>query len=202
MNFNSIIKILIGLLAVSAGITFFACSCSCTDSQSTVPDNVLKSSNRFIVSRVGQEFLDNYIKPDFQETKKINSKYYMVYNFKIPDKPYVDSKIKFEVDSTGSIINRENITGLPDCGADPGRCEFNINEEQARQIAKENNFKEGIKDWKVRFEWNPKNDQYVWSILSTFEESQGTNGMRGNGEIMLIDPNSGKVISTDTWRIM
>ncbi len=202
MNLNSLRKILIGVLAVFAVITFFACSCSCTDSQSNIPDNIFKSTNRFIVSRVGQEFFDNYITPDFQETKKINSNYQVIYNFRIPDKPYVDNKIKFEVDSTGRIINRENVTGLPDCGADPGKCEFNINEQQARQIAKDNNFKEGIKDWKAEFKWDPKNNQYVWSILSTFEQSQGSNGMRGNGEIMLIDPNSGKVISTETWRIM
>ncbi len=202
MNFNFTGKILIGLLAVIAGVTLFACSCSCTDSQSNVPDNVLKNSNRFIVSRVGQEFFDNYIKPDFRETKKINSKYYMVYDFKIPDKPYVDSKIKFEVDSTGNVLNRENVIGLPDCVADPGNCEFNIDEEQAIQIAKDNNFKQGIKDWKVEFKWEPKYNQYVWSILSTYEQSQGSNGMRGNGEILLIDPNSGNVISTDKWRIM
>ncbi len=202
MKFNYTGKIIIGLLAIFAGVTFFSCSCSRADSQSNVPENILKSSNRFIVSMVGQELFDNYIKPDFQETKKINSKYYMVYNFKIPDKPFVDNQIEFEVDSTGHILNRENVIGLPDCEADPGKCEFNVNEEQARQIAIENNFKEGIKDWKVIFKWDPKNNQYVWSILSTLEESQGTNGMRGNGEIMLIDPNSGKVISTDAWRVM
>jgi hypothetical protein len=202
MNFNSTGKILIGLQAVIAGVTFFACSCSCTDSQSNVPDNVLKKSNGFIVSRVGQDFFDNYIKPDFRETKKINSKYYMVYDFKMPGKPYVDSKIKFEVDSTGNVLNRENVIGLPDCVTDPGKCEFNIDEEQAIQIAKDNNFKQGIKDWKVEFKWEPKYNQYVWSILSTYEQSQGSNGMRGNGEILLIDPNSGNVISTDKWRIM
>lgn len=202
MKFEYTGKILIGFLSVFAGVTFFACSCSCTGSESTIPENILKSSNRFIVSRVGQEFFDEYIKPDIRETKYVDSKYYMVYNFRIPEKPFVDNKIKFEVDSAGQVLNRENVIGLPDCGTDPGKCQFNINEEQARLIAKENNFKEGIKDWKAVFKWDPKYNQYVWSILSTFEESQGTNGMRGNGEIMLIDPNSGKVISTDSWRIM
>jgi hypothetical protein len=195
-------KIIVAVLAVLSGVTFFACSCSCTDSQSNVPDNIFKSSNSFIVSRVGQDFFDNYIKPDYTATKKIKSKYFMVYELKMPDKPYVDGKIKFEVDSTGNVINQENVSGLPDCGTDPGKCEFNINEEQARQIAKDNDFKEGIKDWKVEFKWDPKYDQYVWSILSTLEESQGSFGTRGSGEIILIDPNSGRVISTDTWRIM
>ncbi len=62
--------------------------------------------------------------------------------------------------------------------------------------------KDGIKDWKVEFKWEPKYNQYVWSILSTFEESQGSFGFRGNGEVMLIDPNSGEVLSKDTWRVM
>jgi hypothetical protein len=120
----------------------------------------------------------------------------------MPDKPYVDSKIKFTVDTTGQIIDKENAVGLPDCLSNPEKCRFNINEEQAKQIAKENGFKEGIKDWKVEFKWEPKYNQYVWSILSTLEGSQGSFGFRGNGEILLIDPDSGKIISKDTWRVM
>lgn len=126
----------------------------------------------------------------------------MVYSFKIPDKPYVDTKIKFTTDSAGQIINKENVIGLPDCLSNPEKCEFNINEEQARQIAKENNFNAGKKDWKVEFKWEPKYDQYVWSILSTFQEAQGSFGIRGSGEIMLIDPNTGKIISQNPWHIM
>jgi hypothetical protein len=195
-------KILVTGLAILSAVTIYACSCSCTDSQSTVPDQVLKNSNNFIISKVGQDYFDKYIKPDFQNTKKIRSQYDMVYSFNIPDKPYVDTKIKFSVDSTGNILNKENIVGLPDCLSNPDKCEFNINEERAKQIAKQNDLKDGIKDWKVEFKWEPKYSQYVWSILSTFEESQGSFGFRGNGEVMLIDPNSGEVLSKDTWRVM
>ncbi|HKB84987.1 MAG TPA: hypothetical protein VKD08_02370 [Ignavibacteriaceae bacterium] len=201
MKFSIPGKILITGLAAVVSITLIACSCSCTDSQSNVPDTVLKSSNQFIISKVGQDFFDKYIKPDFQNTKKIASQYQMVYTFKMPEKMYVDAKIKFTVDTTGQV-NKENVTGLPDCLSNPEKCQFNINRDQAVQIAKENDFGEGIKDWKVEFKWEPKYNQYVWSILSTLEESQGSFGMRGNGEILLIDPNSGDIVSKDTWRIM
>jgi hypothetical protein len=202
MNFNFTGKIMTAALAVILIFTFYACSCSCTESQSTVPDKILRNANNFIISKVGKDFFDKYIRADFKDTKQIDSKYYMVYSFKIPDKPYVDTKIKLTVDTTGQIINKANITGLPDCLSYPEKCRFNVDEEQAKKIAAENNFRQGIKDWKVEFKWEPKYNQYVWSILSTFEESEGTNGFRGNGEIMLIDPDSGKVISTDTWRVM
>ena len=133
---------------------------------------------------------------------KIGSHYDMVYNFKIPDKPYVDTKIKFSVDTLGNVINEENVVGIPDCLSTPDKCEFNINEEQAKSIAEKNNFPKGIKDWKVEFKWETQSNQYVWSILSTYQETQGSFGTHGNGEIMLIDPNSGEVLSTKPWRIM
>ena len=199
---NSTGKILIAGLILIGTVTFFACSCSCTDSQSSVPDQVLKNSNEFIISKVGKDFFDKNIKPDFQNSKKIGSQYFMVYSFNMPDKRYVDSKIKFTVDTTGQIVDKKNVTGLPDCLSNPEKCRFNIDEEQAKKIAKENEFKEGIKDWKVEFKWEPKYNQYVWSILSTLEESKGSFGFRGNGEILLIDPDSGKIISRDTWRVM
>ena len=202
MNLKFTGKILIAGLALIGTAAFYSCSCSCTDSQSTVPDKILKNSNNFIISRVGQDFFEKYIKPDFQDTKEINSKYYMVYNFKISDKPYVDTKIKFTVDTTGRVIDKADITGLPDCLSNPEKCRFNIDEEQAKKIATENNFKQGIKEWKVEFKWEPKYNQYVWSILSTLTASQSSFGFRGSGEILLIDPDTGNIISKDTWKIL
>jgi hypothetical protein len=202
MKIKSTGKILFLLLAVAGTVVLYSCSCSCTDSQKNVPDTVLKNSNDFIVSRVGEDFFNKYIKPDFRDTKEIKSKYYMVYSFKIPDKPYVDTKIKFTVDSTGRVTDKDNVIGLPDCLSSPEKCQFNIDKERAIQIAKDNKFEQGIKDWKTEFKWAPKYNQYVWSILSTLEESRGSFGMIGNGEILLIDPNTGEIISKEPWRIM
>jgi hypothetical protein len=202
MKFNFTGKILVTVISTLSAFAIYACSCSCTESQSNVPDIVLKNSNRFIVSKVGLDFFEKYINPDFQETKKIRSQYDMVYNFQITDKPYVNTKIKFTVDSLGNVLDKENIIGIPDCLSSPEKCNFNIDKEQAVQIAKQNNFKEGIKDWRVEFKWEPQLNQYVWSILSTLEGGQGSFGFRGSGEIMLIDSNSGEILSQKPWKIM
>lgn len=195
-------KILILILAAAVSALFYSCSCSYSDPQISIPDRVLKKSNDFIISRVGKEFFEKYIKPDFKDIKEINSKYYMVYKFKMPEKSYVDTKIKFAVDSTGRVVDKDNITGLPDCLSSPEKCRFNIDEGQAKEIAKENKFEQGIKKWKVEFKWDSKYDQYVWSILSTLKESKGTFGFRGSGEILLIDPDSGKILAQNTWQVM
>jgi Peptidase propeptide and YPEB domain len=195
-------KILLTGLVLSGTFTFYTCSCSCTESQSEIPKQVLNRSNHFIISKVGQDYFDKYIKPDYQDTRKISSHYDMVYSFKIPDKPYVNTKIKFSVDTTGQLLNKESVIGLPDCLSNPEKCEFNIDEEQAKAIAEKNDLKQGIKDWKVEFKWESKYNQYVWSILSTFQEAQGSFGFRGNGEIMLIDPNTGDIISQNPWHVM
>jgi hypothetical protein len=202
MKLQTAAKIFITGLAFIGTFTFYTCSCSCTESQTQIPEQVLNKSNDFIISKIGRDYFDKYIKPDYQDSRKISSHYDMVYSFKIPSKPYVDTKIKFSVDTTGQIMNRESIIGLPDCLSSPGKCEFNIDEERAKTIAQKNDFKQGIKDWKVEFKWEPKYNQYVWSILSTFNEAQGSFGFRGNGEIMLIDPNTGDVISQKPWRVM
>jgi hypothetical protein len=202
MKLNFTGKILLTILILGSAITFYSCSCGCLESQSIVPGDVLKKSNQFIISKTGQEYFDKYIKPDFQETKKSHSQYQMVYNFKIPDKSYVDAKIKFTVDSTGQVTDTKNVSGLPDCLSSPEKCEFNINKEQAIQIAEKNNFAKGIKDWKIEFKWDPEKNQYVWSILSTLQETKSSAGFRGSGEIMLIDPNSGEIISQKPWHVM
>lgn len=195
-------KIFILILAVTVSAVIYSCSCSYSNPQISIPDRVLKKSNDFIVSRVGKDFFEKYIKPDFRDIKEINSRYYMVYRFKMPEKPYVDAKIKFAVDSTGRVVDKDNITGLPDCLSSPEKCQFNIGEEEAKEIARENKFEQGIKEWKVEFKWDSKYDQYVWSILSTLKESRGTFGFRGSGEILLINPDSGKIIAKSTWQVM
>ncbi len=195
-------KILMFGVILSSIITYYSCSCSCMESQSVVPGDILKKSNQFIVSKVGQNYFDKFIKPDVQDIKKIHSQYQMVYNFRIPDKPYVDTKIMFTVDSTGQVIDIKNVIGLPDCISSPEKCEFNINKEQAIKIAEKNNFQKGIKDWKIEFKWEPEKNQYVWSILSTLQETKSPAGFRGSGEIMLIDPNTGEVISQKPWHVM
>lgn len=201
MIINIACRMVQSLLMVISAFIFYQCSCSCINSQSEIPEQVLNKANRYIIAKVGKDYFDKYIRPDFQDSKRIQSKYEMVYNFKIPEKPYVDTKIKFTVDTTGQLINKENVIGLPDCLSSPEKCQFNIDEAQARAIAEKNDFQKGIKEWQVEFKWEPKHDQYVWSILSTLQEATGSFGTRGNGQIMLIDPDTGNIISQNPWYV-
>jgi len=59
----------------------------------------------------------------------------------------------------------------------------------------------GIKEWQVKFIWNPERQFYVWYILSTIREFTGDFGYRGTGKEMIIDPVSGKVLAMNDWNI-
>lgn len=72
MKINVQGKILIISLIIISTFDFYSCSCSCTESQTQISEQVLNRSNHFIISKVGKDYFDKYIKPDFQETKKFS----------------------------------------------------------------------------------------------------------------------------------
>ncbi len=203
---NSLQKLFTGvfsIIAVSA-LSILLSSCSCSNkaqSESKVPADILKKSNEYIAAATGQQFFDKYITPNFDKTRYIKPNYFMVYKFEMPDKPYVNGEIRFTLDSTGHILDNKEIVGIPNCAADPGSCEFSVNEEQAKTIAGQNGLEKGIKDWDANFVWNAKYNQYVWEILSTKSETNVGDHTRGSGQKILIDPNSGKVLALNEWKI-
>jgi hypothetical protein len=194
--FSAVVILLVLINAYSC------CGSDCTQKESTdVPPEVLNKADSFIKSRTGNEFFNSYITPDLLQTKYTPPYYEMVYRLRIPDKPYVDELIKFTIDSTGNVLKNRDITGIPNCMAFPEECDFSINEENAIQIARENNLEEGIKDWNVEFIWNPQINRYVWHIRSTTQEMEGDFGYRGQGEEAIINPASGEVIAINKWRV-
>ena len=70
---------------------------------------------------------------DLKDSKDVNGKYLMKYNFKMDDKSFVNENISFMVDSTGKVIEGQKISGIPDCAN--GDCDYSINESKAKQIA-------------------------------------------------------------------
>lgn len=82
-----------------------------------------------------------------------------------------------------------------------GGCDFNITEEKAIKIATDNGLEKGIKPWKTGFIWDPNLKQYTWHILSTSSESKSSEGFRGNGKEIIIDPNSGLVLEMNDWHV-
>lgn len=183
---------------------FLLSSCSgssCTKVETNIPQDIFESGNNFIISKTGNDFFNKYITPDFSKSVEVPSGYFLAYKLSMTEKPFVNGSIRFTVDSSGNVLTEKEISGIPDCILSPENCEFNIDEQQAINIAKENNLEVGIKEWRNSFMWSSDYNKYVWQILSTLKESIGDFGYRGNGSEIIIDPNSGEVLSKKDWRI-
>ena len=180
-----------------------ACKCRACDDQEkgTVPIEVLSKADSFIVASTGREFFNQYIKPDFARTRHTPPYYEMAYRFFMPEKPYVDALIKFTVDSVGNVLKNRDIVGIPRCLNFPEECDFNIDEQSARQIAVEMELKDGIKEWDAGFMWDFKLQKYVWRILSTLTELGSDENYKATGQEMIIDPVTGEVLALNDWRV-
>lgn len=198
---NPIILFLI-LILLSVSI-LYSCKCrSCQDEeQGSVPLEVLTKADSFVVASTGKEFFQNYITPDFARTRYTPPYYEMAYKFFMPDKPYVNATIKFTVDTLGNVIKNRDIVGIPRCKNFPEECDFNIDEQSAKQIATNMGLKDGVKEWDTGFMWDFKLHRYVWRILSTLTELGNEENYKATGQEMLIDPNTGEVFALNDWRI-
>ena len=169
--------------------------------ESVVPFEALQKANVFVISKTGLEFFKNYIATNFAKSKHIPPYYEVAYNLYIPEKPYVNALITFTVDSNGNVIKDRDIIGIPGCKNKPAQCNWQIDKETAINIAEKNGLAKGIKEWQVKFIWNPERQIYVWYILSTIREFNGDYGYRGMGKEMIIDPASGEVLALNDWNI-
>jgi hypothetical protein len=203
-KFSAAITILFSLLIAIVVISLFStCKCRACEEQEegAVPLEVLSKADSFIVSITGKEFFDKYITADFARTRFIPPYFEMAYKFFIPEKPYVNVTIKFTVDSVGNVLMNRDIVGIPRCKNIPEECDFNIDENAARQIAKVYELKEGIRDWDAAFLWDFKLQRYVWRILSTLTEYNYEDNYKATGQEMVIDPNTGEVLALNDWRV-
>lgn len=201
---KSSIKLIATLIvAFAACAAVVSCSCSSCGKQelAEVPLDVLNKANAFIISKTGEEFFTKYITPDFARTKHVSPYYEMVYDLFVPEKPYVNALIKFSIDSLGQVEKDRDILGIPNCLVNPLQCDWQIDEDQAKQIAGMHGLEKGVKDWQIGFIWNPERGIYVWHVLSTLRESEGDFGYKANGKEMIIDPVSGDVLAQNDWKI-
>lgn len=179
-------------------------SCSNADNQNgsvDIPENIKRAADNLIIDRTGKDYFEEYITPDPEETKVIPQGFYMAYRFYIPQKPYIDERITFVLDSTGILRPDMEVTGIPDCAGSPDNCLFIVDEKEARKIAEEAGLPKGISEWGAEFMWNAQSGKYVWHIISTLEKREGPDGFRGKGREMTIDPNTGEVINDSEWNI-
>jgi hypothetical protein len=182
---------------------YYSCGSSNNGNQegADVPLNVLQEANLFIVSKTGPEFFHNYIVPDLVKTKHSPLYYEMVYRLYLPAKPYVNTLITFTVDEAGKIVETRDIIGIPNCNKGPAVCDWQVDKDNAIRIAEAEGLEKGIKDWQIKFVWNPERQIYVWRILTVIREFQGDFGYRGSGKEMLIDPVNGEVLSLTGWQV-
>ena len=180
-----------------------SCKCRACEEQEhgTVPLEVLSKADSFIIASTGKDFFQKYITPDFARTKYTPPYYEMAYKFFMPDKQYVNATIKFTVDTLGNVLKNRDIVGIPRCLNFPEECEFNTDEQTARQIAGNMGLKEGIREWDAGFMWDFKLQRYVWRILSTLTELGEGDHYKATGQEILIDPNTGEVLALNDWRI-
>lgn len=191
------------LIALISLATLTSCKCrACSDQEeATVPSEILAKADSFIISSTGKDFFKKYITPDFSRTKVHPDFYEMAYKFFMPEKPYVNTTIKFMVDSSGTIMKNRDIVGIPKCKLHPNECDFIIDETTARQIASQMGLKEGVKEWDAGFMWDFKREKYVWKILSTLTELGEGDHYKATGQEMIIDPTTGEVLALNDWRI-
>lgn len=185
--------------------------------QTEIPSSIVEKSNQFIVSRVGQDFFDKYVKIDYNRSRYclpdqyiiehpgagaefLQRPYYlMVYSFKMAEKPFVDVFMEFAVDANGNGIVEREVMGIPDLINNPSEGNFPIAEADAMQIAKNAGLEDGVADWENSFHWYGGSfGTYVWTVQNTLQTTSGQ-GYLAHGKGVVIDANSGEILQKYEW---
>ena len=185
-------------------LILIGCQCaSCTkdNSNPNIPDSIFVKGDLYIQSKTGKTFFDNYIFRNYSESQNLDDYFELHYALSDPEKDFVHGKILFYVDTTGNHLERYEDVGIPNCLGVPLSCEFNLTKEEAIEIAKRENLKEGIRPWDVSFRWDADVDMYVWHILVTLREIKSEQMFKANGEEMMIAPANGEVLKYREWNI-
>ncbi len=164
-------------LPMAVGIVLFLIpSCTEYDSrypkQLPAPPSVISNAEQAIIAKVGEEFFElnfTYL-PDQSRirTASEGEEYYLVWHFRVFGKPYIENLVSMRVDAEGKNLRGDIISGVPDCVADPGACEFAVDRQQAIELAKKAGLDKGIRPWTSRVEWRSTREKqgYVWAINS------------------------------------
>jgi hypothetical protein len=167
----------------------------------SLPAEIIEASDNFIISKVGEPFFIKFISLDTSKSKKIKDQFEVHYKLTHPEKSFVDEEIIFYVNNNGKIDTEKSIIGIPSIKETSAEIMFNFNEESARDAALSYGLKEGIKDWKVSYEWSALHKQYVWHVLATYKSYGEDENFRGSGEEVYINPFDGSLISKQEWNI-
>lgn len=199
------------LITILISLFLTACSCPVCDIVDNrypktlkmigVPEKIKEKVDNYIAAKTGEDFFVKYVSLNETASFFDSVKYYWVYDISMPGKEWVTGKIDLFTDSLGNIDQLMEVNGIPDCGTNPNGCSFDITPNQAFKIAIKEGLKPGIKEWSQKFLWNAKFNRYVWQIISTLEESQGSQGFRGSGEEIIIDASTGEKLDFNEWKV-
>jgi len=183
-----------------------------------IPDSIITKANDFVISKVDEQFFNSYIKYDSENSRYspadsfciehpsscaeflLKPHYYFVYNFKIPEKDYVDEIIEFVTDTNGNVVPSREVFGIPKCTSNDCWGNFPlIGKDEAITIAKNNGLEEGIRDWIVLFHFYAGEfENYVWEVSNTLYQS----GSESGGNTFLIGANNGEIVQSLNWITM
>lgn len=166
-----------------------------------VPQRIFQKANEFIISRTSQEFFEDNVQADFNKIRELGGNYEMHYLLKIKGMDFINEKIYFMVDTAGTVLEKFDIIGIPDCKSDPSHCVFELDQSDVKEIAEVQKLPKGIRDWEISFRWSTETNQYVWYVLATEYETGSGENYKARGKEMMISPADGQVLKFRTWNI-
>jgi len=207
--------------AVSIAVLVFLASCTTSPSapidepvEGEIPWQIHARATRHAERRLGADFFDRYYTldeessgfrppdewclkhPDNCHWSLLVPRYTMVYDFVIPELPFVRERTMFHLWESGAPMDEDLMRyGFPDCGCEPAECEFPVDEAEARRIAKEDHLEPGIQEWSAGFTWYGGDFQtYTWSVSNFIDWDHGKG--------VTIDANSGEILARYFWIIV
>ncbi|MGE5180376.1 MAG: hypothetical protein ACM3PF_14920, partial [Bacteroidota bacterium] len=138
----------------------------------TVPSGAVLDSAWVILSAyVGPDFARQYLTLDSLHCRDVPAHgsvptgWSVAYRFRMPDKPWIDTRVTVAVDLNGRAVADDGRTGpatiaggavdgIGDCAAHPEHCAFPIDKDGAAKIAKDAGLAEGVGAWEIKFLWN------------------------------------------------
>jgi hypothetical protein len=174
-----------------------------------IPVGVLKGARHLMVERIGTKYFQRHFQVDSTWGKRLWSKpsaptsrppYWQV-DFKLvmPSKPWVQWVVSLDVDSAGALASSSGISGVCDCAHHPDACAYEVTKEAAVDAARQAGLTTGLRPWEVRFSWVSSASEpcYHWVISNTLRLDPDS--CSRDGDSMVIDAGTGKVIAKRNW---
>lgn len=148
------------------------------------PPEVVEGGRASLVSRVGERFFADCLTLDSAGCRLVpnwigRSRVYqwaLAYSLKVPKKPWVKGTIRVVVDTTGVLASGQGIEGIGNCAHHPEECDFSVDEETARAIAKRGGLEPGLTPWRTEFRWGKwPRPCYAWLVANTLR-TDGSGG--------------------------